>query len=98
MPAAIKIDHIIAGLLADTAKTQSPLLPLQEKWAELVGKRLAAYSRPVRIFKGKLFIHVEHPADSYELSFRRRQLESRIKAETQGVVSELVFRTGSLRR
>ncbi|MFH0975574.1 MAG: DUF721 domain-containing protein [Spirochaetota bacterium] len=43
----------------------------RKKWRNIVGDLLAVHSLPDRIFKNILFIHVDHPVYSNELSFMK---------------------------
>ena len=88
MPAVLK--------QADTQRTT--LATVQQCWRTLVGRTLAAHSRPVSLRRGRLIVHVEHPGDNFALSFRRAELTSQLQAQTDGRVEELIIRAGELTR
>lgn len=89
---AQRISGVIRELMSGAQAQQGPLFGIQRRWKDLVGEGLAAHSRPVRLAKGKLFVHVDHPGDGFEMSYRAPALLRRLKEQTQGSVEELVIR------
>ncbi len=98
MSAAKRIDAIVLTVLKQTARQQQPLFTIQRRWGQLVGKALAAHTRPVSLRRGRLVVHVEQPGDGYALSFRRTALLKRLQTTTKGRVEELVIRPGEVSR
>ena len=60
---------------------------LRSRWREIVGELLAGHSIPDRIFKNILFISVDHPVYSNELSFMKDII---IKEINTGYDSDLI--------
>jgi predicted nucleic acid-binding Zn ribbon protein len=44
------------------------------EWAEIVGEKVAAHTRAVRVDKGRLFVEVDSPVWSQELTFMKRKI------------------------
>ena len=95
--AAERIGSLIPGVLTRTAKQHGALFLVQGRWARLVGKALAAHTRPVSLRRGRLMVHVDHPGDAFALNYRRAKLVTRLAALTQGKVEEIVMRAGEAR-
>jgi hypothetical protein len=91
------IRAVIATVLRREKKRQRPLLSIQRDWRRLVGGKLAAHTKPVRLQRGQLVIHAEHPGDSFMLRYEQPQLLRRLRAKTRGQVNELVIRPGDIK-
>ena len=89
-----RIDALIPGVLRRLEHQQSALQGVQERWARLVGKRLAAHTKPVSLRHGRLTVHVERPGDGFALGYAKAELLERLQASTQGKVEEIVIRPG----
>jgi hypothetical protein len=87
-----RIGALIQTFVRGTQAQREPLFGIQRSWSELVGEGLAAHSRPVGFIKGKLLIHVDHPGDGFEMSYRAPALIRRLKEQTRGRVAEIVIR------
>lgn len=98
MSGAKRIDAIVSAVIKQAARRQQPLFTIQHRWGQLVGKALAAHTRPVSLRRGRLVVHVEQPGDGYALNYRRAALLKRLQATTKGRVEELVIRPGELSR
>ena len=91
-----RIDVVLADVLKRTAAQQRPLFAVQRQWRALVGRALAAHSKPVSLRRGRLLIHVASSGDAHALTYQRATLLPRLKAVTNDVVEELVFRAGDV--
>jgi predicted nucleic acid-binding Zn ribbon protein len=66
-----------------------------ERWAEVVGERIAAAARPTGMARGVLYVEVRSSAWMSELSTMRREILSRLNAgRKEGRVERIVFRLG----
>ena len=95
-PKAERIDSLIPGVLRQLERQQSALQDVQERWARLVGKRLAAHTKPVSLRRGRLTVHAERPGDGFALSYAKAELLERLRASTQGKIEEIVIRPGEI--
>ena len=95
---AERIGAVIPAVIRQLEQQQGPLQAAQEAWGRLVGKRLAAHTKPVSLRGGRLIVHVERPGDGFALSYARPELLERLRAATQGKVEEIVIRPGAATR
>ena len=69
-----------------------------QRWEELVGKDVAARSKPEGLKKGVLFVSVQSSVWAQELSMRKamilRRLQDMMKNTGAAVIQDLVFRVG----
>lgn len=91
---AERIGGIVSRILQRAAQTHGTLLTIQQGWGKLVGRALAAHSRPVSLRRGRLTIHVDHPGDGYALSYLQGRLLTKLREAAGGKVEELVIRPG----
>lgn len=64
-----------------------------ERWAEIVGPKIADVTVAERIRDGKLWVSVSHPAWRNELVFMRQELIAKINRDLGGdIVTEIIFR------
>lgn len=62
-------------------------------WEEIVGKTLANYAVPQRLYNGVLYIHVTNATWRQEISLRRTELLNAINAKLEmELVKEIVLR------
>ena len=90
---AERIDAIIHSLIARTETEQSPLFGIQERWAAIAGEA-AAYSKPVKLTRGRLVVLVQHPADSHAMQYQKQNMLKRIQESAASRVSEIVVKIG----
>ena len=93
-PKPQRIHAVIERVLKDVGQRHSALFAIQHDWGKLVGKRLAAHTRPVSLRKGRLVVQAARPGDSFTLSYQRTELLERLRAATQGHIEEIVIRPG----
>ncbi|HEX9779682.1 MAG TPA: DUF721 domain-containing protein [bacterium] len=93
---AERIGAVIRELIGQAQAAQAPLFAIQRQWRELVGPALAAHSKPVRLARGRLTVHVHQPGDAFAFNYRRRDILEALRREPAWQVSELVIRPGSL--
>ena len=89
-----RIHSVIEGVLKDVGQRHTALSAIQREWKQLVGKRLAAHTRPVSLRRGRLIVQAARPGDSFTLSYQRAELLERLKTVTEGRVEEIVIRPG----
>ena len=90
------IGPVIQDVLRRVGTQHEALAAIQRDWRRLVGRPLAAHTRPVSLRRGQLVVHVARPGESFALSYQRAQLLERLRAVTQGRVEEVVVRPGSV--
>lgn len=95
---AKRIGALIPAVLQHAAREHKPLFTIQRGWSRLVGKALAAHSRPVSLRRGRLVVHVDQPGDSFVLKYARPRLLRQLQARTEGRVEEIVVRAGEIRQ
>ena len=96
MSDAKPVRGVIDDVLRQTAKRQRPLFAIQRRWTRLVGKRLAAHTRPVSLRRGRLIVHADQPGDSFALNYARPRLLEQLQGSAAGGVEEIVIRAGSV--
>ena len=87
---------LIRDVMRQTAKAQRPLFAIQRRWPQLVGKQLAAHTRPVSLRRGRLIVHAEHPGDSFALHYVRPRLLEQLQGKMTGGVEEIIIRAGAV--
>jgi hypothetical protein len=95
---ATRIGAVVPAVLRQAQQQHQALAKIQRSWSRLVGKRLAAYTKPVSLRRGRLVVHADRPGGSFTLSYQRAQLLERLHAITPGRVKELVIRPGDLQK
>ena len=64
-------------------------------WPTVVGEEIAARTEAVKIEKGVLYVHVDHPAWVQELHFMEREIRQKLRAKAPGIKLERIrFGTG----
>jgi len=91
-----RIGAILPRVVKDAQRRHGTLADIQTRWRRLVGRSLAAHTRPVSVRRGRLVVHVDRPGDSYALSFQRAALLARLRDATDGHIEELVVRPGEI--
>ena len=89
-----RIHAILEQVLKDVGQRHTALFAIQHDWRKLVGKRLAAHTKPVSLRKGRLVVQASRPGESFTLSYQRAELLERLRAATEGRVEEIVIRPG----
>jgi len=90
------IGPVIQDVLKRVGTQHEALAAIQRNWRRLVGRPLAAHTRPVSLRRGQLVVHVARPGESFALNYQRIQLLERLRAATQGRVEEVIVRPGSV--
>ena len=90
------IKAILPAILRHAQRRYEVLQTIRRRWTRLVGKQLAAHSKPVSLRRGRLVVHVDQPGDSFLLSYQRERLLEQLRTATRGTVEELVIRPGEL--
>ena len=92
------IGPVIQDVLKRVGTQHETLAAIQRDWRRLVGKPLAAHTRPVSLRHGRLVVHAARPGDSFALSYQHPQLLERLRVVAPGKVEELVIRPGDIRK
>ena len=90
------VGALIPEMMRRTAKEHRPLFAIQRRWPRLVGKQLAAHTRPVSLRRGRLVVHADRPGDSFALNYARPKLLKHLQGTKQGGVEEIIIRAGSI--
>lgn len=88
------IGAVLPGVLRQAGTKHETLAALQQAWPKLVGRALAAHTRPIGLRGGRLTVQADRPGDSFLLGYQRGTLLKRVQAATQGGVEELLVRPG----
>lgn len=88
------IGALIPGVLKQVGERYSALHAIQQRWGRLVGRRLAAHTRPVSLRRGRLVVAVDGPGDGFLLSYQRPQLLERLQGDAKGAVEDIIIRPG----
>lgn len=89
-----RIGAILPAILGTAKQQHGTLRAIQQQWGELVGKGLAAHTKPVSFRRGRLVIQADRSGDSFTLNYQREQLLNRLRESTS--VEELVIRVGAV--
>lgn len=89
-----RIGPIVSAVLSQTKQSHGALHVVQRAWSRLVGKGLAAHTKPVSLRRGRLVVRADRPGDGFTLSYQRMQLLERLQDLTKGRVDEIVIRPG----
>ena len=89
-----RLDALIPAVLQRMGERHGALFEIQRDWSRLVGRRLAAHTKPIGLRRGVLTVHIDRPGDGFALSYRKPELLERLRAATQGKVEEIVIRPG----
>lgn len=69
-----------------------------EEWAKIVGDKIAKETRAERMRGSVLFVSTSSPVWAQELEFMKREILEKIREELgKGVVTDIRFRTGSIK-
>ena len=98
MKHAQPIGAVVSAFLQHTKQQHSALFTIQRTWRRLVGKELAAHTKPVSLKRGCLIVHVDRPGDGFALSYQRTKLLEQLQTIAKGRVEELVIRPGDVAR
>ena len=89
-----RLDTLLPVVLQRIGERYGALFEIQRDWIQLVGRKLAAHTKPVGLRHGALTVYIDRPGDGFALSYRKPELLERLRAATQGKVAELVIRPG----
>ena len=96
MSGAKPVSELIPHVMRQAAQEHRPLFAIQRSWQKLVGKQLAAHTRPVSLRRGRLVVHADQPGDSFALNYARPRLLEQLQDKAKGGVEEIVIRAGSV--
>ena len=90
------VGALISDVMRRAAKEHRPLFVIQRRWPRLVGKQLAAHTRPVSLRRGRLIVYADHPGDSFALNYARPRLLEQLREKSKGGVEEIIIRAGDV--
>ena len=91
------LGDLLPNVLRQTSKKAEALQQVQAQWERLVGRELAAHSRPSSIRRNTLYIQSDEPGTSFGLSLLKVRMLEELPAIAGCPVQELVVRAGMLR-
>ena len=91
-----RLDALIPAVLRQTARRHAPLRNIQRSWGWLVGKQLAAHTKPVSLRHGRLIVHVAGPGDGFALNYQRAKLLERLQTTIKIRVEDIIIRAGEV--
>ena len=89
-----RIGAVLPAVLTRTQERHGALFAIQRKWSRLVGRALAAHTKPISLRRGRLVVSAARPGDSFMLSYQRAELLERLRGAATGGVEEIVIRPG----
>jgi len=92
---AERLDALIPTVLKRVEAQHSALRAIQQRWGKLVGRELAAHTKPISLRRGRLVVRADQPGDGFVLSYQRAQLLKRLGAAAPGRVEEIIIRPGA---
>jgi len=90
------LGELIPHILQQAATKHEAVQRLQRKWPRLVGRRLAAHTRPGGIRRGRLTIYTDEPGTNFLLTLDKPRLLDKLKTEARCEIEEIVIRPGDL--
>ena len=70
---------------------------MQSAWECVVGRRVAAHSKPVSLRKGRLVIHVSDSSLLYDLTCRKKTLLRKLSEKAKSKkIKQMQFRIGEI--
>lgn len=98
-PETSSLGKLIPEVLRRLQEQHQPVQVLQEQWPRVVGRKLAAHSRPMSLRKGRLTVLVDQPGENFALNYQRGEILRRAQALVGAqAVQELWLRPGALPR
>jgi predicted nucleic acid-binding Zn ribbon protein len=83
---------VLPAVIVRLKQRHKALRAIQLRWRRLVGKPLAAHTRPVSLRRGRLVVAVDRPGDGFLLSYQRARVLGRLQAETRCEIRDIVIR------
>jgi hypothetical protein len=91
-----RLGAVLPAVLARAAAVHRPLRAIQEQWPRVVGKSLAAHTRPVGLRRGQLIVQTDRPGDGFALRYTKTVVLQRLHALAAGkAVEEIIVRPGA---
>ncbi|MBI3319616.1 MAG: DUF721 domain-containing protein [Candidatus Omnitrophica bacterium] len=90
------IGRVIPAVIREVTSQHRPVQELQQGWEQLVGKTLAAHTRPARLLGTTLYIQTDDPGANFLLSLEKPRILAAIRALGTHRIDEVIVRTGEL--
>ena len=91
---AKRIGEVLSGVLQEAQRRHGNLRDIQQAWPTLVGRDLAAHTKPTSLRRGRLVVSVDRPWDGFALNYPRTHVLTHLRRITGGLVEELLIRPG----
>ena len=89
---AERLNALIPDVLRGMEERHGALFEIQRDWARLVGRRLAAHTKPVSLRRGVLTVHADGPGDGFALRYHTPELLKQLQTTLPGKVEEIAIR------
>ena len=89
-----RIGRVLSDVLKDAAARHQPIHQLQAQWVRVVGRRLAAHTKPGSLRRQVLYVQTDDPGASFEWSLEKQALLSKIRVAAGCEVTDVVVRPG----
>ncbi len=89
-----RISDLVGSVLQQASHHYAALDSVRQRWGRLVGKELAAHTRPISLRAGQLVVAADQPGDGFALQYRQPDLLVRIRSLTHGRVERMIIRPG----
>jgi len=89
---AKSIGELIPNIVRQAATKHNTIQRLQRAWPRLVGKALAAHTRPGRLRRKTLYVYTDEPGASFLLNLENPRLLEKVQTRTGYDIEEIVIR------
>ena len=94
MPKPIK--DLIPQVVRSTAQATKAARQLQQHWGKLVGKELAAHTRPASLRRKVLCVYTDEPGAGFLLVLEKPRLLAKLRAVSHSDIEEIIIRPGEI--
>jgi len=88
------IGALIPHVLSQTAKQHQGIHRIQRRWNRLVGREVAAHTRPVSLRRGRLYVQTDEPGASFAISLEKPRLLKLLQTTAGCKIEEVIVRPG----
>lgn len=90
------ISELIPRIMQEAATKHEAVQRLQRAWPRLVGRELAAHTRPGRLRRRTLYVYTDEPGASFLLNLEKPRLLEKLQAGGGHDIEEIVIRPGEI--
>ena len=96
MPEPVALGTVLPRIMDQAAQHHRAIHQIQRRWASLVGRSLAAHTRPVSLRRGTLYVRTDEPGASFLVSLEKPKLLRRLSEAVGQQVDEIVVTAGEV--